>query len=57
MAGGQGETVKDFKRAVEDAGFFSPRAVSAHWLLCEEMVAVFRRCSQTHSHTRNVLVL
>lgn len=45
MAGDRGETVKSLKRALEDAGVFSPGATSAHWLLHEEMVAVFRRHS------------
>ena len=43
MAGGRGETVKDFKRAPEDAGVFSPGVTSAHWLSHEETVGVFRR--------------
>lgn len=43
MAGGQGETIKGFKRTLEDAEFFSPGAASAHWLLHE--VAVFRQHS------------
>ena len=45
MAGGRGETVKSFKRALEDAGVFSPGLTSAYWLLHEEMVAAFRRHS------------
>lgn len=43
MAGSQREAVKGFKRALEDAGFSSLGAASAHWLLCKEMVGAFRR--------------
>lgn len=51
MTGGPGEAVKDFMRALDDAGFPSPEGESVCWLLYEEMVAVFRRHTRTHSHT------
>lgn len=57
MTGGPGEAVKDFKRALDNAGFSSPEGASVCWLLYEEVVTVFRRHTRTHSHTTNILVL
>lgn len=55
MTGGPGEVVKDFKRALDDAGFPSPECTSVCWLLYDEMVAVFRRHTRTHRHTSKQL--